>query len=499
MIEHRTALTLSGSAQLLKPIMVLLCGLLATTGILPASAAVQQPAKTNTNPVNNDQAVMAAYEKLLQDADRLIKNNKPAEAYALLEPYEFEHAGEPRFDYLIGIAALDNGMPARATFALERALAVNPDFTAARLEMGRAYFQLEDFQRAKTEFDATLNLKPSPEVRTEIQTYLDQISSHTASKRTLISGFIELGGGQDSNVNSSTSNPQFQVFDTPNWVTRSLDQVNVKTSDNYYAVTAGIHIDQELSTHWGVYAGAEYRQRTLTDHTQFDTTSTDARAGVRYETQANRLRLNAVIGSQDSDGTRNSDSTGIYGDWLHVFSPENQLSVFAQSMQYRYVDPLLKQNDIDQQLIGIGWSHKLEGNKSSLFGSLYSGNEKDVSPVITANMAGFGLITINPGGGRNDGEKVFSGMRVGGQMAFGEKATLYANAGFQTGDYGKVNYLFLLRRNDQLYDLKLGMDWHLDDAWTVRPQLAYTNNESNIGIYSYDRTDVSLMLRRDFR
>ena len=42
----------------------------------------------------------------LELARKLIVEGKPAEAYALLEPYEFEQAGNTKFDYLLGLAAL---------------------------------------------------------------------------------------------------------------------------------------------------------------------------------------------------------------------------------------------------------------------------------------------------------------------------------------------------------------------------------------------------------
>ena len=475
--------------QLLKPLILLLCGLSASTGISSVAAAEQ--AATSS--------VQVSYEQLLQEAESLIYDSKSDEAYALLESMEFEHAGDPRFDYMMGIAALDSGNPARATFALERALSINPEFTAAHLEMGRAYLHLNDLQRAKTEFETTLAQNPSDEVRTDIKGYLAEITAKTNVRKTRLSGYIALAVGQDSNVNSSTSESQVRVFDPPNWVIRPLDPVNVQMSDNYYATEAGIHIDQDLSTHWGVFASAKYRQQTLIDQKAFDTADLGVRAGFRYQTPSNRFRVNAVIDSQNYGGTRNSATNGIYSDWLHKFTPSDQLNIFIQSLQYRYVDPLLKPNDINQQAIGLGWMHGLEDGNTTLFGSIYSGSEKDVSPIINTNMPGFGLITLNADGGRNDGEKTFSGVRLGGQAAYSKKATVFANAGFQTGDYGKENPLFQITRADQLFDLKLGMNWHLDKSWTITPQVTYLNNESNIGIYTYDRTDVSLTLRRDFR
>jgi len=438
-----------------------------------------------------------AYEKLLRDADVLIKSGKPADAYALLEPIEFDHSGEVRFDYLIGIAALDSGKADRATFAFERVLAVNPDFAAARLDMARAYYQLGDFQRARTEFAAALKQNPSEAARANIQKYLDAIAAQKEVKRTRLFGYVEGSVGRDSNVNSSTSQSQVQIFDGSVWTSATLDTANVKVADNYYSVAAGGEVKYGFNANWGVYAGGGLRKRSNNTNKQFDTRGLDVRAGVQYEAKANRLRIGALGGQNNVGGLHSSDTTGFKAEWHHIFSPGNQLSVFAQSVQYRFVEPVMQPNDVDQHAMGLGWLHALSDGKSALFGSVHYGTEKDVAPIII--VPGYVNPVINPGSGRNDGAKRFRGLRAGGQTAINEKTTLFASADAQAGDYSKVNYLFQRKRNDRLYDLKLGADWHWDRLWMLRPQLSYSKNSSNIAIYDYDRMDVFLTVRREFR
>ena len=50
-----------------------------------------------------------------------------------------------------------------------------------------------------------------------------------------------------------------------------------------------------------------------------------------------------------------------------------------------------------------------------------------------------------------------------------------------------------------VFDERLGLHWRPKKNWTLSPQVLYIENNSNIDIYSYDRTDVSLTFRRDFR
>jgi len=154
------------------------------------------------------------------------------------------------------------------------------------------------------------------------------------------------------------------------------------------------------------------------------------------------------------------------------------------------VEPLMQPNDYDQQAVGVGWLHATEGGRSTLFGSLYLGSEKDVSPIISA---------ATPSGGRTDGAKHFSGLRIGNQTSLSENTTLFASGGFQAGEYSRENYYFQRQRSDRLYDLAAGANWRLDKHWLFRPQLSYTKNESNIDIYGFSRMDFSLTVRRDFR
>lgn len=453
---------------------------------LPAKLTAQNPAGDS-------------YEMLLRDADTLIKSGKPDDAYTLLEPLEFDHSGDERFDYLIGIAALDSGKPDKATLALERVLMVNPNSTAARLDLARAYYQLGDLQRARTEFITVLKQNPSAAARANIEKYLDEIAAQEAGKQTRFTGYVEGAIGHDSNVNNSTNQSQIIVdaFPAPSNVI-TLDPTNVKTSDSYYGVAAGGEVTHRLNASSDLYAGADLRQRG--NHTQksFDSLGLEVRAGVMFGAKANHLRIGISGGQYNLDNSHNSDLAGFNAEWRHVFSPGNQLKAFGQYVQYRFVDPFMKPNDFNQQATGIGWLHVFADGKSTLSGGVYYGTEKDVSPIIT--VAGpSGITVVNPNGGRTDGAKRFSGLRVGGLTAFSDKTTLFANAGMQAGDYSKINKYFLRQRNDRLYDLTVGANWHWDKLWTLRPQLNYSKNDSNIVVYNFNRIDVSLNVRRDFR
>ncbi len=416
-----------------------------------------------------------AYDKLLSDAKALMEAGKPGDAYRLLEPFEFDRAGEVRFDYLIGIAALDSGKPDKATLAFERVLAEEPDYAGARLDMARAYYQLGDLSRAKTEFETVLDQNPSETVRSTVRKYLESIEGYWAGKRTRFSGYVEGTIGRDTNVNNAAESAD-------NIITPTLNPNMVELPDNYYGITAEGEVIHSLDAAWRLYIGADMNQRTNFRQKSFDMFNLEERAGVIYGTGTDRYRLGFSGGQNNLGGARYRDTSGLNVEWRHAVGASNQLNVFGQYVQYRYADTALQSNNINQQVAGIGWLHVLGDAQSTLSSSLYYGTENDVGP----------------NGGRTDGAKHFGGLRVGGE-AVGEKAKLYFSAGIQQGNFDKVDALISGQRSDRLDDFTLGVDWYLDNAWTMRAQWVRFNNMSNVDAYSYDRTDYSLSMRRNFR
>ncbi|HJS37469.1 MAG TPA: tetratricopeptide repeat protein, partial [Burkholderiales bacterium] len=110
-------------------------------------------------------SIWAWADAVTDRAKSLLQRNDPVAAYKLLLPLEPQRAGDPEFDYLLGIAALDAGDAERAIFALERVLAVQPDNLQARAEIARAYMATGERAAAKRELEAVRAREVPPQVR----------------------------------------------------------------------------------------------------------------------------------------------------------------------------------------------------------------------------------------------------------------------------------------------------------------------------------------------
>ena len=73
-------------------------------------------------------------------------DSQAAYDYALSEISKYE--GDPTFDYYYGAAAIDIGEANEGVYALERVLVSQPNNHAARLELARGYFILQEYTRS---------------------------------------------------------------------------------------------------------------------------------------------------------------------------------------------------------------------------------------------------------------------------------------------------------------------------------------------------------------
>ena len=105
-------------------------------------------------------AASAATQRLFSEAEGLLERGQSRRAYDLLSPHEIELSGNPLYDYLLGIAALDSGEVNEAIFALRRALSVEPGFSGARLELARAYYEAGNMALARPLFARLLEQNP---------------------------------------------------------------------------------------------------------------------------------------------------------------------------------------------------------------------------------------------------------------------------------------------------------------------------------------------------
>ena len=191
---------------------------------------------------------VAVADSVTDQARDLLNNQQSVAAYDLLAPLGDERAGDPDFDYLLGIAALDSGRPGLAVFALERVLAVRPNDALARAEIARAYFALSEYQTARQEFENAKADSTAPAAaRVTMDKYLALLDRAQRGTQR-VSGYLGFSTGYDSNLNSGTDQSTIAIPVLNNLPFQLNDKAT--SQDNAFAtIAAGLNILHPLTKH----------------------------------------------------------------------------------------------------------------------------------------------------------------------------------------------------------------------------------------------------------
>lgn len=425
-------------------------------------------------------ATSADLSQRVSQAKALLEARQAQKAYELLSQVEFEGAGDGDFDYLLGVTALDAGKPDKATLAFDRVLALNPQHGGALIDRGRAYAALGNTQDARTDFEAALKLNPSEATRRQLTALLAQLDQPQPRLGAQVKGYLSATLGHDSNVNFATSERDVFVPLLQDSIQLSADSTRQK--DAFLGLGGGVAFDYAVSPTFAWFANLDASTKRNQDVHQFHLSSVDARLGPAWSRERARLRFALSLGSMQLGDESYRKHHGAGFEWRYNLSASKQLVTALQHTRLRYRQTDAKVFDANQSVGLIGLSFVISEEKQAV-----------VSPYL---LAGYEDDT----GGNLQGNKRLAGAGVSGRVALGVSRSLSWNVASQRGNYSKTDPFFLKKRTDSRVDVTVALSQQIGSAkqWTLRPQLSWTRQSSNLAPYDFKRTEAGLSLRREF-
>ena len=433
---------------------IIFCALiLAAAGVTPAIAATTTDAGGPNDPG--------------QSADS-------GATYRALNAQLKERANDPEFNLALGLAALDSGRYGEAILAFQRVLAVQPDNARAQAELARAYAMAGDVDTARAEFETVRGNPSIPDpVRNRIDGVVRQLDSAIAGGASEITGYFDVEGGYDSNINTATDAisitlPLFAFLGpaTLNGAAREQDA-------GFYQIQGGLSGSTPLSRQTRLFGSVLGNWRDNIDSRFVDQASAVGTLGLSHS-----LASGDVV-SLSGQAQRfwlghNGYRTSVGGDVRYTkrLSNDRALSVSGQYFRLNYDGAPLQ--DAERFSGSITYADK------SIYGGLGGGKEE--TRRVGADQLSYG----------------FANAQLGGEWRLGEKASIIAGASVEHRNYDSRDPLFLKGRKDTQYDASLGLRYRFTDAISVRPRVTYTRNDSNIGLYDYDRWTASVGARLSF-
>ncbi len=409
-------------------------------------------------------------------AKKLLAQEKYQQAYTLLEKASLDEAGDPEFDYLLGIAAMRAGQPAQAVFALERAVQTQPNYAAARMELVGAYIAVGLNEQAQEQLEILKTQNPPPAAQESMARFQDILRPRLSGTPRPVR-LLGLSLGYDSNVGSY---PDMGINLGP-------ISLAVKPTESAFSLLRG--------TWWQPYKLSEKRRLETTFHaqirnyqesdaTQFNlgllhagvvlNTTMDASNSYDLGLQANKLWL-------DNTGFR--DHFGVSAFWERRLDADLQGRLGLKLHTYRF-DP--DSYDYDMTAIS-GELNKTWSPQRS--GALTLDIEQETA---SNNRTGGDALRYSLGGRMNfvlqGGHQLATGLSLS-RTAYADSYAphpLY-NPGTTTQD-----------RIDDAVDLNLQWRRTVARNWQLEADIDYRKQTSTVRFYENDRWTAQLSALRYF-
>lgn len=398
----------------------------------------------------------------------------PAARFAALETQVAERAGDPAFDYALGIAAIDAGRYGDAIIALQRVLAVQPGNAAARAELARAYAMAGDIDTARAQFATVVEDPSLPDpVRQRFTGFVRQFDRQIAGGGSDISGFFDASVGYDDNINTATNLDTIVIplfsFLGPG----TLGPGAVARGDEFYELQGGVSAVSAVGRQDRLFGSVLGSWRDNFDSTAFDQAALTGTAGYAHSF-ANRDTVSLSGQVQKfwlgRDGYRTA--YGAIGQYTRVLDAGRAVTLSAQWNRLDFdTDPL---RDADRYAVAVGY----------------------VTKVLAASVTGGKEETRRQAGDAQS--NWFAGANLGAEVPLGPDLAAVLGASFDLRRYDAADPLFLTERSDERVDLQAGLKVRLADTLFLQPRASYARNWSNIALYDHERWTVSVGVRFEF-
>ncbi|WP_353227228.1 tetratricopeptide repeat protein [Novosphingobium sp.] len=451
------------TSGLCRPSSGVLALLLLGTGI-PVMAQTVSPVPANPTVSNNP---------LVAQALQQLRSGQAAAAYALLRPHLADMAGDSDYDYALGLAAIDSGHVPDAILAFQRVLAARPDQAQARAELARAYALSGDIETARREFDTVAGDATIPDPVRQRFTGLVQRLDRTLQPGSNLTGYAELGGGYDSNVNAATSAGQLviPVFAFLGPATLSADARS--HGDGFGSLGGGLSEDYGFNRQSHVFASVLAASRINGSVGRLNQTFATGTLGYGYTAANHDVASISVQTQQFVLGSNHYRSAwGAIAQYSHRLPGGAVLSGEVEAFDITYPTDRLR----NARRYGGGVTYV----DHSLYLGVQGGHEQ------TRNQASDNL------------SNGYFGVRGAYEYRLAPKISAFVQLAFEARRHDATDPLFLVRRHDDQFDATVGLHVAVLAHVTLNPQVGYTRNSSNIAIDDYTRVTGSITARLEF-
>ncbi|MFZ3191863.1 MAG: tetratricopeptide repeat protein [Moraxellaceae bacterium] len=410
----------------------------------------------------------------LQPVSQLIAAGQYPQAFAQIQPLLDDWSGEPIFDYLYGLAALNSGELDQARFAFERILIAQPNHHRARLELARLQMAQGQWVHANENFSFVLSHEPPEAVRQNIERMRAELSRRAADQQPQQQFQLSLSGGHDANINSATSLRSIDLnFAGLGTLTATLPDAAREQATGFSRLQAdGIWlIPQTQHRQWFASVQAEHKQ--LLEDLPLDQTQLALAAGVRQQVGLDQFQVLLQSQSILRDGDRLLWSPALSAQWQRRVGRHTRIGLNSRWSGISYAEQPQLNLDFYQLAPQLNWQQGI--------------HQWLLQPTVAMNRLRQRK--------RDHLDHDQWGVSTRYQIQALPDWSLSAYAQWQQSEYAKQHPTFGQKRQDDYWHVGAEARYQWRPDWQFWSEVRHTVQDSNLPLYEYDRTSLELGVR----
>ncbi len=395
-------------------------------------------------------------------------------AYQQATKLRAQNEGDPRFDYLYGLSALQTGHYNEAVFALDRVTVTTPRVIRPRLELARAYLKLNNKRAAIKEFNDVLNLSPPPVVRQKVTMYISELEKGNQQiQKSVTKRLASFSIGYDDNINFGYANSE---IDLPLFGNVTLNPSAVKQSSGFAETKFQIRHRNINNKKSNTFLSANLTHRKYFKETNFNFIDADLRAGMTLN--RNKSQYQFVLRDRPVflDDSLHSNTIGL--DAIARKSMGSGKVVSASLSVENYDSKKTPLSDRKRAQAGISLDKnngKIQHQVGLNIGSEWA--DDNAGDQFSRDIAGIGYKLTRDWNAWNK---------------------TFLNVDYRYYKHKSPYALFPDKRKDNRVIIRAVHEWQLSDKTALLFSARHVSNNSNINLYDAKRNEIQVGVRYEW-
>lgn len=428
-------------------------------------------------------SAFAASPKQLQQAELLLAADQADQALGLLEKAHNLQIATTQEFFLLGMSAKLSGNLIKAEQYFRSALSREPGAGRIRLELAEALFRQGKFDNSRSELMTVRRMNPPKQVQQNIDALIAQVDAAKINPNRAAqapkknwSAYISTGFTSDSNVNAGPDKGTVSLYGLP----FTLSSGAQETQDTGFFFRTGINHQAQLHNGIAWPSSVNISSTHYFESSTYNTTTLNLSSGPTFPLGKRgelSLPITYEVQKYNKQDSWYSQSWGI--------APRFQYAL--QNNQQLYLDTSL--------------SRKQFNSASNRDLTTYTFNPSlNFQPYENSNIA-VGLQYGREESGLDIYSNTVRGAYIGYQHLFQDQGIRTdITASYTDIQFDGIQAAYTEARHDVSRKISANVSYLIPqmDGMTLQGSVSYQNNDSNLDINTYDRTQFSLSLTKRF-